>query len=510
MSRAIDASNGHLHRFSGHHVSVFRAKHRLSAQSSGADRCVSDLVAALGKDRVRADSAARLLASSDASIFEGGVAGPVCFPDSTAQVQACVRIAAAHHRPVVARGAGSGLTGGAAPLGSPVVVATTRMNRILEVDVDNLIAWVQPGVINLDLSKHLHELGLHFAPDPSSQQVCTIGGNVANNSGGPHCLAYGVTSAHVLAVEVVLSDGEVVTLGGLDAEPSGYDLRGFFVGSEGMLGIATRVAVRLTPNPPAVSTLLLSFADVESAASTVGAIIAAGLVPAAVEMMDKRCIEAVEDFVHAGYPRDAAAVLLVEVDGMRGGVEAQVATVEKIGRAHQATVRVAADDNERALLWKGRKSAFGAIARIKPDYYLHDTVVPRSKLVEVLRAIYEIVDRHGLLVLNVFHAGDGNLHPIIAYDSREPGMKEIVREAGREIIEVSLRSGGVLSGEHGIGVEKRDFMPLLFSDHDLDQQARARGAFDRLCMMNPGKVLPSPHSCSDIASLGDAKEDLWG
>ncbi len=471
---------------------------------------MADLVAALGAERVHNDGAARLLASSDASIFEGGVAGPVCFPDSTAQVQACVRIAFAHHRPVVAQGAGSGLTGAAAPLGEPVVVATTRMNRILEVDGANRVAWVQPGVINLDLSNHLAPMGLHFAPDPSSQSVCTIGGNVANNSGGPHCLALGVTSAHVLAIEVVLSDGRVVMLGGLDAEPSGYDLRGAFVGGEGMLGIATRVAVRLTPNPPAVRTLLLSFPDVDSAAATVGAIIAAGLLPAAVEMMDQRCVEAVEDFCHAGYPRDAAAVLLVEVDGMPGGVEAQAAKVEEIGRGHGAEIRVAADEQERQLLWKGRKSAFGAIARIKPDYYLHDTVVPRGRLVEVLRRIHEIIDRHGLLVLNVFHAGDGNLHPIIAYDSREEGMSDKVREAGREIISVSMEVGGVLSGEHGIGVEKRDFMPLMFSDTDLDHQARLKSAFDPLCMMNPGKVLPSPHSCADISELSRASGDVWG
>jgi glycolate oxidase len=384
------------------------------------------------------------------------------------------------------------------------------MNEILEVDVANHVAWVQPGVINLDLSRELQPLGVHFAPDPSSQQVCTIGGNVANNSGGPHCLAYGVTSAHILAVEVVLSDGEVVVLGGLDAEPSGYDLRGAFVGSEGMLGIATRVAVRLTPNPPSVRTMLLAFGDVSSAAATVGAVIAAGMVPAAIEMMDQRCVQAVEAFVHAGYPTDAAAVLLIEVDGMAGGVEVQVERVRAIGETHGATVRVAADEDERALLWKGRKSAFGAIARIKPDYYLHDTVVPRTTLVEVLEAIYEIVDRHDLLVLNVFHAGDGNLHPILAYDSREPGADERVRAAGREIIEVSLAVGGVLTGEHGIGVEKRDFMELQFSDADMDHQARLRGAFDGHCRLNPGKVLPSAHSCADIASLSAATEGEWG
>jgi glycolate oxidase len=471
---------------------------------------VEDLVDALGRDRVRADEAARHLASADASIFRGGASGPVCYPASTEDVQACVRIAARHGRSVVPRGAGSGLTGAAVPLGEPIVLVMTRMNELLEVDLVDMFAWVQPGMINLDLSRQLAPRGVHFAPDPSSQQVCTIGGNVANNSGGPHCLAYGVTSAHILAVEVVLSDGEVVVLGDLDAEPAGYDLRGAFVGSEGMLGIATRVAVRLTRNPPSVRTMLLSFGDVASAAATVGAIVAEGMVPAAVEMMDQRCVEAVEQFVNAGYPTDAAAVLLVEVDGMAGGVDVQVDKVQTIGERHGASVRVAADEAERALLWKGRKSAFGAIARIKPDYYLHDTVVPRGALVEVLEAIYEIVERHELMVLNVFHAGDGNLHPILAYDAREPGADERVRAAGREIIEVSLAVGGVLSGEHGIGVEKRDFMELQFSDNDLAHQARLREAFDPHCRLNPGKVLPSAHSCADIASLSAARKGVWG
>ena len=382
---------------------------------------------------------------------------------------------------------------------------------MIEGDVESRVAWVQPGVINLDLSRQLIPLGFHFAPDPSSQQVCTIGGNVANNAGGPHCLAYGVTSAHVLAIEVVLSTGEVVMLGGLDGEPAGYDLRGAFIGSEGMLGIATKVAVRLTPNPASVRTLLLSFDTVAAAAETVGALIAAGLVPAAIEMMDKRCVAAVEDFVHAGYPLDAEAVLLVEVDGQPRGVEVQLGKVVEIGEAHGARVRVAADEQERALLWKGRKGAFGAIARIAPDYYLHDTVVPRTKLVEVLEAVYEIVDRHQLVVLNVFHAGDGNLHPLFAYDAREPGVKERVEAAGREIIEISLAVGGVLSGEHGIGIEKRDMMSLQFTPADLDHQALLRQSFDPHCRLNPGKVLPSAHSCSDIAALSAASpEGVWG
>ncbi|MCQ3807859.1 MAG: FAD-binding protein [Acidimicrobiaceae bacterium] len=472
---------------------------------------MADLVGALGPERVRADGAARHLASADASMFSDGTAGPVCFPDSTEHVQAVMRVAASHDRAVLPRGAGSGLSGGAAPLGDPIVVSTTRMNRVLEVDAEDRVAWVQPGVVNLDLSRQVAPLGLHFAPDPSSQQVCTIGGNVANNSGGPHCLAYGVTSAHVLAVEVVLSSGEAVVLGGLDAEPSGYDLRGAFVGSEGMFGIATKIAVRLTPDPESIKTLLLSFDSVADAAATVGAVIASGLVPAAVEMMDQRCVAAVEDFVQAGYPREAAAVLLIEVDGLSRGVEADTRKVAEIGRAHGGNVRVAADEEERALLWKGRKSAFGAIARVAPDYYLHDTVVPRSKLVEVLKAVYEIVDRHDLVAVNVFHAGDGNLHPLLAYDSRQPGANERVAAAGQEILEVSLAVGGVLSGEHGIGVEKRDFMEFQFTAADLEQQALLRRSFDPHCRLNPGKVLPSAHSCADVASLSASRPDgVWG
>ncbi len=473
---------------------------------------MADLEAAIGADRVRSDAAARYLASRDASIYREGNAGPVCYPGSTSDVVACVQIAARHGRAVSPWGAGTGLAGGAAPLGQPVVLSMTRMDKLLEVDLDNGVAWVQPGIVNLDLSRALAPHGVHYAPDPSSQAACTIGGNVANNSGGPHCLAYGVTSAHVVAVEVVLSDGSVATLGDLSAEPAGYDLRGAFVGSEGMCGIATAVAVRLTPNPPAVRTMLLCFGDVSDAAATVSAIIADGIVPAAIEMMDQRCVTAVEDFAQAGYPSDAAAVLLVEVDGPPGGVAIAAEKIAGIARRYQAmSVRTAADEGERARLWKGRKSAFGAVANVMPDYYLHDTVVPRTRLVEVLESIYEIVDRYDLIVLNVFHAGDGNLHPILAYDSRVPGADERVHAAGREIISLSLDMGGALTGEHGIGVEKREHMSRMFSEVDLDQQARLRASFDPYCRMNPGKVLPSAHSCSDIAALraSDAA-GVWG
>ena len=474
------------------------------------DPFVDALRDALGDELVRHDGAHRALHSHDASVFDDGNSGPVCYPESTEQVQAIVRLADQYGRNVVPRGAGTGLAGGAIPLGAPVVVAVTRMNRILEVDAANRVAWVEPGVINLDLTRHLTPLGYHFAPDPSSQQVCTIGGNVANNSGGPHCLAYGVTNAHVVALEVVLPSGEAVTLGGLDAEPAGLDLRGVFVGSEGTLGIVTRVAVRLTRNRPEVRTLLLSFDEVRDAANTVSDVIAAGIVPAAMEVMDARITEAVENYVGAGYPLDAAAVLLAEVDGLADGVDIDAGRIGEIGRANNATaVRLAGSEEERALLWKGRKTAFGAIAQIAPDYYLHDTVVPRSALADVLTEIYEIADRHDILVMNVFHAGDGNLHPLLIFDGRDEGVLERVHAAGAEIITASLAAGGVLSGEHGIGVEKQRFMARMFTDDDLDHQNRLRQAFDPGCRTNPGKVIPAGHSCADIQALRAVPRDVW-
>ena len=334
--------------------------------------------------------------------------------------------------------------------------------------------------------------------------------NVANNSGGPHCLAYGVTNAHVVAIEVVLPDGEVVMLGGLDAEPAGYDLRGAFVGSEGTLGIATRVAVRITPNPPAVKTLLLAFETIRGAAETVSQVIAAGIVPAALEVMDQRITIAVENYVGAGYPTDAGAVLLAEVDGLDEGIDLDGERIAEIGRANGAlSVRVAADEAERAALWKGRKTAFGAVAQIAPDYYLHDTVVPRRRLADVLERIYEIADRHEILVMNVFHAGDGNLHPLLVFDAREPGVVERVHAAGSEIVRASLEAGGVLSGEHGIGVEKQSYMDEFFTDDDLEHQNRLRQAFDPGCRTNPGKVIPVGHSCADIQALRSVPNEVW-
>jgi glycolate oxidase len=463
----------------------------------------ADLRSALAADRVRTNSTELGLYGRDASNIEGS-AGVVCFPLSTEEVQLVVRAAVRHGVPFVVRGAGTGLAGGAVPLEHALVIAMTKMNRVLCVDAVNRTAWVEPGVLNLDLTRQVTPLGLHFAPDPSSQQSCSIGGNVANNSGGPHCLSDGVTAAHVLGLEVVLSDGSVVLLGGDELETEGLDLRGAFVGSEGMFGIATKVLVRLTQNPPAVKTMLMDFTSVEDGAQTVSDIIAAGMVPAALEMMDQLCVQAVEAYIHAGLPLDAAAVLLVEVAGLPHGLEADTERIVAIGRAHGArTVRIAKDEAERALLWKGRKTAFGAIARIKPNYYLHDTVVPRRKLPEVLRKVYEITERHGLLVLNVFHAGDGNLHPLLVFDKREPGVMERVHAAGEEIVRASVEAGGVLSGEHGIGLEKRDFMPLMFGPADLAAQGAMRRAFDPTGLANPFKVLPSPAACGDVQHVPD-------
>ncbi|MFL3003591.1 MAG: FAD-binding oxidoreductase [Candidatus Poriferisodalaceae bacterium] len=468
----------------------------MSVQNKSDAKLFDDLHAVLG-DRARAGDFELGLYGKDGSVLQGEPA-IVCLPVDTPEVREIVDICLDHGRPFLARGSGTGLAGGAVPVGDPVIIATAKMNKIIEVDLDNRIAWVEPGVLNLDLSRELMPLGFHFAPDPSSQQVCSIGGNVANNSGGPHCLAYGVTSAHVAAIEVVLPDGSVTVLGDLTAEPGGYDLRGLFVGSEGTMGVATKIAVRLTPNPPAIRTLLLDFEDVRDGAAAVSAIIAAGLIPAALEMMDKRAIEIVEAFVNAGYPTEADAVLLVELDGLPGGVEHGVEVVRSVAERHQVgNVRVAVDDEERELLWKGRKNAFGAVARIKPDYYLHDTVVPRGKLVEVLEKVYNIADAYDLIAVNVFHAGDGNLHPILAYDSSEPGVLERVHAAGRAIVTASIEAGGVLSGEHGIGLEKRDYMGMLFSSHDMATQDLIREAFDPQGFANPLKVLPSGSRCSD-------------
>ncbi len=480
--------------------------HSREANTGAADPVLAALVTALGDHHASAEPLELALYARDAGVSRGHALA-VCWPRSTDEVAAAVRVACAHERPFVARGSGTGLAGGATPLDDPVVIVTTEMNRILEVDAEHRVAWVEPGLLNLDLSRAVAPLGLHYAPDPSSQQACTIGGNVGTNAGGPHCLSEGVTSAHVLAVDAVLADGSVARLGGLEPDTPGYDLRGCFIGSEGTMGIAARVAVRLTPDAPRVATMLAAFASVDAAAATVSGVIAAGVLPAALEMMDAKITQAVEDFVGAGYPRDAQAVLLVELEGLDAGVEEQIAAVDAIAVANGATsVRVAADDTERALLWKGRKSAFGAIARIAPDYYLHDAVVPRTKLVAVLRRVYEIAAAHDLMVMNVFHAGDGNLHPLLVFDGRDPGVWNRVYAAGSEILNACLDAGGVLTGEHGVGIEKRDLMAKQFSADDLDAQARLRDAFDPEGRANPQKVLPRGSRCGETQHV---PEGTW-
>jgi glycolate oxidase subunit GlcD len=454
----------------------------------GSNALVSDLTAALGKDAVRSGPLDRRLFSKDAGVARGEVVA-ITYPSSTDEAAEVVRIAARHDLPVVVRGAGTGLAGGAVPADPGVVLVTMRMNQI-EVDEANWTAWVGPGVINLDLSAHTRPLGLHFAPDPSSQAACTIGGNVANNSGGPHCLSEGTTANHVLALEFIDSSGEIHVTGTAAPDQSGLDVRAILVGSEGTMAVVTRALVRLTPNPPAVKTMLFAYPDVLGAAGTVSDIIAAGVVPAALEMMDRGLIRAVENFVHADLPVDAAAVLLAEVDGHPAAIEAESDLIVGIARERGAfDVRVAADDAEREILWKARKSAFGAIAQVAPDYYLHDTVVPRTRLVEVLDRIYRIAEHHDLTVLNTIHAGDGNLHPKFAYDASDADEAARVKEAAGEIVALSIEMGGVLSGEHGIGLEKRDLMPLMFSEVDLGdasprlpllrlREGRSRGRLD--------------------------------
>jgi glycolate oxidase len=468
------------------------------------------LEAALGADRVLSEPLERRLYARDASMVEGACA-LVAFPRSTDEVVACVRAASEHGLAVVPRGSGTGLAGAATPIGDALVVVTTKMTRLIEVRPEDRLAWVEPGVPNLDLANALRPHGLTFAPDPSSQQTSSIGGNVSTNAGGPHCLAYGVTSAHVLALDLVLGSGEVVRVGSEAPEVRGLDLRGVVVGSEGTVGIVTAVCVRLVPLPAAVRTMLLDFATVDDCAATVSDIIARGVVPAAVEMMDHGIVVAAESFAHAGYPTDAAAILIVEVDGSPASVEAQTAEVEAAAAANAVrTIRVAADERERTLIWKGRKSAFGAVAQIAPHYHLHDCVVPRGALVDVLAGVYEICRRHELIVTNVFHAGDGNLHPLISFDRAVAGTLERVLEASEEIVRLCVDAGGALSGEHGIGLEKRDFMSWVFTPEDLAAQACVRGAFDPGGIMNPQKVLPAGARCGDFAVAASGGDPSGG
>jgi len=423
----------------------------------------------------------------------------VVLPQDTRQVQHCVRVCAELGVPFVARGSGTGLSGGALPHAEGVLIVTAQMRRILEIDVDNELAVVEPGVINLDVSKATGPLGWYFAPDPSSQQVCSVGGNVAENSGGAHCLKYGFTTNHVLGVEVVTPDGELLTLGGRSRDTPGYDLLGAFVGSEGTLGVTTKIIVRLLRKPEAVQTLLAGFRSTDAAGAAVSAIISAGVVPAAIEMMDALAIEAAEAAVHCNYPDGAGAVLVVELDGPDAEVEHTFAAVQQHCQENGSfEIRIAADDAERALIWRGRKSAFAAVGRISPDYIVQDGVIPRTALAEVLTAMRELADDAGVRVANVFHAGDGNLHPLVLFDDANPGEADRAEEVSGGILDLCLSHGGSITGEHGVGADKAKHMPKMFTAEDLNTMQKVRCAFDPQGIANPGKVFPTPRLCGEV------------
>ena len=440
----------------------------------------------------------------DGSI-EKGAARVVAVPGSTEEVAEVVKAASRHGVPVAPRGAGTGLSGGSVAREGALVLVLTRLNRILEVDPVNRVAVVEPGVINIKLSEAVAPHGLQFVPDPSSQKVCTIGGNVAENAGGPHCLAYGVTTNHVLGVEVVLADGSTVWLGGQARETPGYDLRGVFVGSEGTLAIATRIAVRLMPLPEAVHTTVATFRRMDDASQAVTDIIASGIVPGALEMMDHTAITAVEPAYHPGYSLDAEAVLLVEVDGLRETVEEQAPRIEEVCRANNATdIWNATEADQREQLWAARKGAFGAFGSLAPNYTMADGVVPRTKLPEIMRTVQDIAAEIELTIANVFHAGDGNLHPCILFDEREPGALDKVVEANGRILQACVAAGGALSGEHGIGIEKQEFLPLVFSEADMAAMARLKPAFGAGDSFNPSKLFsPAKQTPSHAARSED-------
>jgi glycolate oxidase len=466
---------------------------------------VRQLAAIVGDEHVVHDAAGLSVYQYDASDeVIAGVHLPLVavLPGTAEETRDVVRVALAHDLPIVARGAGTGLAGGAIATSGGVLLVLTRMTRILEVNELDRYAIVEPGLINLDLSAALAERGYFYAPDPASQRVCTIGGNVGNNSGGPHCLKYGVTSNHVLGLEVVLPNGELVWVGGPSAETPGYDLTGALVGSEGTLGVVTKAMVRLTRKPEAVAVLLAAFPTMEAASRAVSAVIAAGILPASLEMMDALTIGAVEAAFHCGYPTDAAAVLLVELDGLAETVGEHGLAVERICREHEAQlVRRATSKAEQDLLWLGRKSAFGTLGRLAPNYYLQDTVVPRTKLPPALEFV-EYLGRHfDLQIANVFHAGDGNLHPLMLFDRYERGAIQRVLEAGDELLAHCIGAGGSVSGEHGIGVEKREALSLVYTPADLAAMAGLKRAFDPRERFNPDKVFPSAWSCGELTRL---------
>jgi len=459
---------------------------------------VNELRAVVGAEHVVTEHEQLRVYECDGLTGHRAVPELVVLPSSTEDVRAVVRACTRESVPFVARGAGTGLSGGATPMAGGVVVSLARMNRILEIDLDSQRMVVEPGVANLDVTRAVAADGFFYAPDPSSQQVCTIGGNVAENSGGAHCLKYGFTTHHVTGLTFVLPDGDVVELGGKALDPDGPDLLGAIVGSEGTLGVVTRITVRLVRTPQTIRTLLAGFHTMDAAGAAVSGIVAAGVMPSAIEMMDRLTLEAAERAASPGYPAGAGAVLLVELDGVIEQVEDDAAEVERICADCGAfEIRAATSDADRALLWKGRKSAFAAMGRVATDYYVQDGVVPRTRLPEVLRRIEELSEQHGLLVGNVFHAGDGNLHPLVLYDSGA-GETERARELAEAILDACLDAGGSLTGEHGVGMDKACSMPGMFSERDLSVFERLRRAFDPTGICNPGKVIPTPRLCGEV------------
>ena len=423
-------------------------------------------------------------------------------PRTTEQVAQILKFCKSRGVKVVARGAGTSLSGGALPLQDGVILGLSRFNRILEVDLENRVVVAQPGVTNLGITEAVKRQGFYYAPDPSSQIACSIGGNVAENSGGVHCLKYGLTTNNVLGVELVTMDGEVLHFGGRTLDAPGYDWLGVINGSEGMLGVITEVTVRILPRPQVARAALLGFPSVESAGQCVADIIGAGIIPAGMEMMDRLATLAAEEFLHVGYPLDVEAVLIVEADGVAGECDHVLDRVTEIARVNGASVvRLSTSEDERLRFWAGRKSAFPAVGRLSPDYYCMDGTIPRGQLATVLRRMNEMSERHGLRVANVFHAGDGNLHPLILYDANQPGQLERAEAFGAEILRMCVEVGGVLTGEHGVGVEKRDLMPEMFSETDLAQQQRLKCAFDPDGLLNPGKVFPTLHRCAELGRV---------
>lgn len=423
-------------------------------------------------------------------------------PSNTGQVSEVLRFCAQHGVKVVPRGAGTSLSGGALPLADGVLLALSRFNNIISIDYDNRCLTVQPGVTNLAISKAVDADGFYYAPDPSSQYACSIGGNVAENAGGVHSLKYGLTSNNLLGLEAVLINGDVVRIGGAAMERPGYDILGLLTGSEGLLAVITEVTVRMLPKPPLARAMLLGFESAAAAAKSVSAIIRAGIIPAGMEMMDKSAVHAVEDFVHAGYPLDVEALLIVELDGVEAEIEHGIVVASSIAKEHGACFeRVSRNEEERLVFWAGRKAAFAAAGRMSPDYYCVDGTIPRRALPEVLESMNEMSARYGLRVANVFHAGDGNLHPLILYDANVEGELERAEDFGADILRMCVDKGGVLTGEHGVGVEKRDLMEEVFSQIDLDIQQRVKCAFDPTSLLNPGKMFPRLRRCAELGAM---------